>query len=162
MEAVVETLKAELKKRKEGVAFKEFDPWDKPTARLASDDLDHLVCWDEFLVMYQRCISDTSGLEPRNLYNLVQSRPFQMKRFESAKLAHQREDSTCSCFWCASGMWRFVLVCVWDCVVCVVFVRVHRQAYDVDTVITRFQRDACSQTFATNQNRSPTQGASCL
>jgi Ca2+-binding EF-hand superfamily protein len=36
------------------------------------DDLDHLVCWDEFLVMYQRCISDTSGLEPRNLYNLVQ------------------------------------------------------------------------------------------
>merc|ERR1711869_27340 len=32
----------------------------------------HLVCWDEFLVMYQRCISDTSGLEPRNLFNLVQ------------------------------------------------------------------------------------------
>jgi Ca2+-binding EF-hand superfamily protein len=36
------------------------------------DDLDLLVCWDEFLVMYQRCISDKTGLEPCNLYNLVQ------------------------------------------------------------------------------------------
>ena len=35
------------------------------------DDLDLLVCWDEFLVMYQRCISDKTGLEPCNLYNLV-------------------------------------------------------------------------------------------
>ena len=31
MEEVVEILKAELKKRKQGVAFKDFDPWDKPT-----------------------------------------------------------------------------------------------------------------------------------
>jgi len=36
------------------------------------DDLDGYVCWDEFLVCYQRCISDNTGLEPRNLYNLVQ------------------------------------------------------------------------------------------
>lgn len=36
------------------------------------DDLDHFVSWDEFLVMYQRCISDKSGLEPRNLFNLAQ------------------------------------------------------------------------------------------
>ena len=31
MEAVVETLRAELEKRKQCVAFKDFDPWDKPT-----------------------------------------------------------------------------------------------------------------------------------
>ncbi|CAD7952930.1 unnamed protein product [Amoebophrya sp. A25] len=36
------------------------------------DDLDHHVSWEEFLVMYQRCISDKTGLEPRNLFNLVQ------------------------------------------------------------------------------------------
>ena len=36
------------------------------------DDLDALVSWDEFLVMYQRCISDRSGMEPRNLFNLAQ------------------------------------------------------------------------------------------
>lgn len=36
------------------------------------DDLDGMVCLDEFLVMYQRCISDPTGLEPRNLFNLVQ------------------------------------------------------------------------------------------
>merc|ERR1711935_785330 len=27
---------------------------------------------DEFLTMYQRCISDATGNEPRNLFNLVQ------------------------------------------------------------------------------------------
>eukprot|EP00439_Symbiodinium_sp_Y106_P039261 s4394_g4.t2 len=36
------------------------------------DDLDHMVGWDEFLTMYQRCISDQTGFEPRNLFNLVQ------------------------------------------------------------------------------------------
>ncbi len=36
------------------------------------DDLDHHVSWDEFLVMYQRCISDSTGMEPRNLFNLAQ------------------------------------------------------------------------------------------
>merc|ERR1712217_165114 len=36
------------------------------------DDLDNMVAWDEFLIMYQRCISDQTGLEPRNLFNLVQ------------------------------------------------------------------------------------------
>jgi len=36
------------------------------------DDLDNMVGWDEFLTMYQRCISDMTGNEPRNLFNLVQ------------------------------------------------------------------------------------------
>merc|ERR1719299_99667 len=36
------------------------------------DDLDQMVSQDEFLTMYQRCISDQTGLEPRNLFNLVQ------------------------------------------------------------------------------------------
>mmetsp|Transcript_71707 Transcript_71707/g.134106 ORF Transcript_71707/g.134106 Transcript_71707/m.134106 type:complete len:246 (-) Transcript_71707:70-807(-) len=36
------------------------------------DDLDQMVGWDEFLTMYQRCISDQTGNEPRNLFNLVQ------------------------------------------------------------------------------------------
>ena len=31
MEAVVETLRAELEKRKQCVAFKDFETWDKPT-----------------------------------------------------------------------------------------------------------------------------------
>lgn len=36
------------------------------------DDLDNMVGWDEFLTMYQRCTADNTGLEPRNLFNLVQ------------------------------------------------------------------------------------------
>lgn len=36
------------------------------------DDLDNMVGYDEFLTMYQRCISDMTGNEPRNLFNLVQ------------------------------------------------------------------------------------------
>ncbi|CAE8662277.1 unnamed protein product, partial [Polarella glacialis] len=36
------------------------------------DDLDQMVGWEEFLTMYQRCISDQTGNEPRNLFNLVQ------------------------------------------------------------------------------------------
>uniref|UniRef100_A0A6V0BPQ0 EF-hand domain-containing protein n=1 Tax=Zooxanthella nutricula TaxID=1333877 RepID=A0A6V0BPQ0_9DINO len=36
------------------------------------DDLDNMVGWEEFLTMYQRCISDPTGLEPRNLFLLVQ------------------------------------------------------------------------------------------
>jgi len=36
------------------------------------DDLDGHVGMDEFLTMYQRCISDQTGFEPRNLFNLVQ------------------------------------------------------------------------------------------
>lgn len=36
------------------------------------DDLDCMVGKDEFLTMYQRCISDQTGLEPRNLFYLVQ------------------------------------------------------------------------------------------
>jgi Ca2+-binding EF-hand superfamily protein len=36
------------------------------------DDLDNMVGRDEYLTMYQRCISDQTGLEPRNLFNLVQ------------------------------------------------------------------------------------------
>lgn len=36
------------------------------------DDLDNMVGFDEFLTMYQRCISDQTGCEPRNLFNLVQ------------------------------------------------------------------------------------------
>merc|ERR1711988_924541 len=37
-----------------------------------NDDLDGMVGWDEFLTMYQRCISDSTGCEPRNLFNMVQ------------------------------------------------------------------------------------------
>eukprot|EP00405_Crypthecodinium_cohnii_P013922 CAMPEP_0206448742 /NCGR_PEP_ID=MMETSP0324_2-20121206/17663_1 /ASSEMBLY_ACC=CAM_ASM_000836 /TAXON_ID=2866 /ORGANISM="Crypthecodinium cohnii, Strain Seligo" /LENGTH=210 /DNA_ID=CAMNT_0053917963 /DNA_START=49 /DNA_END=681 /DNA_ORIENTATION=- len=36
------------------------------------DDLDNMVGWDEFLTMYQRCIADSTGMEPRNLFNLAQ------------------------------------------------------------------------------------------
>uniref|UniRef100_A0A0G4HSN1 Calmodulin n=1 Tax=Chromera velia CCMP2878 TaxID=1169474 RepID=A0A0G4HSN1_9ALVE len=36
------------------------------------DDLDGMVSWDEFLVMYQRCVSDKTGLEPRKLFHVVQ------------------------------------------------------------------------------------------
>merc|ERR1719440_734628 len=36
------------------------------------EDLDQHVSMDEFLTIYQRCISDQTGLEPRNLFNLVQ------------------------------------------------------------------------------------------
>ena len=36
------------------------------------DDLDGYVSKDEYQTMYKRCISDTTGLEPRKLYNLVQ------------------------------------------------------------------------------------------
>ena len=36
------------------------------------DDLDGYVSKEEFQTMYKRCISDTTGLEPRKLYNLVQ------------------------------------------------------------------------------------------
>jgi len=36
------------------------------------DDLDNMVAWEEFLTMYQRCTADHTGLEPRNLFNLVQ------------------------------------------------------------------------------------------
>lgn len=36
------------------------------------DDLDGYVSREEFQVMYKRCISDETGLEPRKLFNLVQ------------------------------------------------------------------------------------------
>lgn len=36
------------------------------------DDLDGFVSMEEFLTMYQRCISDQTGFEPRNLFLLVQ------------------------------------------------------------------------------------------
>lgn len=36
------------------------------------DDLDEHVSFEEFLKMYQRCVSDPTGLEARNLFNLVQ------------------------------------------------------------------------------------------
>ena len=35
------------------------------------DDLDGYVSKDEFQTMYKRCIDDKTGLEPRQLYNLV-------------------------------------------------------------------------------------------
>lgn len=37
-----------------------------------NDDLSGTVSYDEFLVMYQRCISDRTGLEPRTLFTLAQ------------------------------------------------------------------------------------------
>ncbi|KAF4705545.1 hypothetical protein FOZ63_013072 [Perkinsus olseni] len=36
------------------------------------DDLDGTVSWDELLVMYQRCILDKTGLEPRGLFTLIE------------------------------------------------------------------------------------------
>jgi Ca2+-binding EF-hand superfamily protein len=36
------------------------------------DDLDGYVSQDEFNIMYKRCISDATGLEPRKLFNLTQ------------------------------------------------------------------------------------------
>ena len=36
------------------------------------DDLDGSISRDEFDIMYKRCISDETGLEPRRFFNLVQ------------------------------------------------------------------------------------------
>jgi hypothetical protein len=36
------------------------------------EDLDRSVCRYEFELMYKRCVFDRTGLEPRNLFNLVQ------------------------------------------------------------------------------------------
>ena len=36
------------------------------------DDLDGYVSQEEFNIMYKRCISDDTGLEPRKLFNLTQ------------------------------------------------------------------------------------------
>ena len=36
------------------------------------DDLDDYVSFDEYMTMYKRSISDVTGLEPRQLFNLVQ------------------------------------------------------------------------------------------
>ena len=36
------------------------------------DDLDGFVSKEEFQIMYKRCVSDQTGLEPRKLYNLTQ------------------------------------------------------------------------------------------
>ena len=36
------------------------------------DDLDGYINKDEFTIMYKRCVSDKTGLEPRKLFNLVQ------------------------------------------------------------------------------------------
>lgn len=35
------------------------------------EDLDKKVDWNEFELMYKRCIFDNSGLEPRRLFTLV-------------------------------------------------------------------------------------------
>jgi hypothetical protein len=35
------------------------------------EDLDGMVSKHEFEVMYKRCVSDNTGLEPRKLFNLV-------------------------------------------------------------------------------------------
>ena len=43
------------------------------------DDLDGYISKDEFQIMYKRCISDSTGLEPRKLYNLVQFLCFDKK-----------------------------------------------------------------------------------
>ena len=36
------------------------------------EDLDGYVSREEFEIMYKRCVSDKTGLEPRKLFNLVQ------------------------------------------------------------------------------------------
>ena len=36
------------------------------------ENLDKQVDWQEFTLMYKKCIEDKTGLEARNLFNLVQ------------------------------------------------------------------------------------------
>ena len=42
------------------------------TFKEVDDDLDGFVSQTEYEIMYKRCISDETGLEPRKLFNLVQ------------------------------------------------------------------------------------------
>ena len=36
------------------------------------EDCDKMVCWEEFKLMFERCRSDKTGLEPRKLFNVVE------------------------------------------------------------------------------------------
>jgi len=36
------------------------------------EDCDHCVSWDEFKLMFHRCRTDKTGLEPRKLFNVVE------------------------------------------------------------------------------------------
>lgn len=36
------------------------------------EDCDHMVSWEEFKLMFHRCRSDKTGLEPRKLFNVVE------------------------------------------------------------------------------------------
>ena len=36
------------------------------------EDCDHCVSWEEFKLMFSRCRSDRTGLEPRKLFNVVE------------------------------------------------------------------------------------------
>ena len=52
-----------------------FDPTLRPCDGLrvvVDDDLDGYISKEEFQIMYKRCVSDETGLEPRKLYNLTQ------------------------------------------------------------------------------------------
>jgi Ca2+-binding EF-hand superfamily protein len=47
------------------------------------EDLDTYVSKEEFEIMYKRCVSDKTGLEPRKLFNLVQFMMFDKNNLKS-------------------------------------------------------------------------------
>ena len=47
------------------------------------EDLDTYVSKEEFEIMYKRCVSDKTGLEPRKLFNLVQFMMFDKGNLKS-------------------------------------------------------------------------------
>ena len=68
--------------------LKEFgSPMSKQDVQLmiweVDEDLDTYVSKEEFEIMYKRCVSDKTGLEPRKLFNLVQFMMFDKANLKS-------------------------------------------------------------------------------